>query len=76
MRAKPAILTVFTTVDDYQDPLVEAASGDKPTEGEVVGAALTELFKLDRGFQRWKDRSQKPDASSQKAGELTSPSKA
>ena len=55
---------------------VEAASGDKPTEGEVVGAALTELFKLDRGFQKWKDRSQKPDASSQKAGELTAPSKA
>ena len=34
---------------------VESASGDKPTEGEVVGAALTELFKLDRGFQKWKD---------------------
>jgi hypothetical protein len=34
---------------------------------EIVGAAaLTELFKLDRGFQKWKDRSQKPDASSDK----------
>ena len=43
---------------------VESATGDKPTEGEVVGAALIELFKLDRGFQKWKDRSQKPDASS------------
>jgi len=55
---------------------VDLASGDKPTEGEVVGAALTELFKLDRGFQKWKERSQKPDASSHKAGELTAPSKA
>ena len=55
---------------------VEGASGDKPTEGEVVGAALTELFKLDRGFQKWKDRSQKPDASSHKAADLTAPSKA
>jgi hypothetical protein len=40
---------------------VEDVKGDKPTEGEVVGAALVELFKLDRGFQRWKDRSPKPD---------------
>src|SRR5512132_506706 len=55
---------------------VESASGDKPTEGEVVGAALTELFKLDRGFQKWKDQSQKPDAGPHKAGELTAPSKA
>jgi hypothetical protein len=38
---------------------VEEVNGDKPTEGEVVGAALVELFKLDRGFQKWKDRSQK-----------------
>ena len=43
---------------------VESATGDKPTEGEVVGVALAELFKLDRGFQKWKERSQKPDASS------------
>jgi hypothetical protein len=48
---------------------VESVSGDKPTEGEVVGAALTELFKLDRGFQNWKDRSPKPDASSHKSSE-------
>src|SRR5713101_1251489 len=34
---------------------VESATGDKPTEGEVVGTALAELFKLDRGFQKWKD---------------------
>jgi hypothetical protein len=34
---------------------VESAVGEKPTEGEVIGAALSELFKLDRGFQRWKD---------------------
>ena len=40
---------------------VEEVNGDKPTEGEVVGAALIELFKLDRGFQKWKDRSQTPD---------------
>jgi len=33
---------------------VESTSGDKPTEGEVVGAALTELFKLDRGFRSGK----------------------
>jgi hypothetical protein len=55
---------------------VESVSGDKPTEGEVVGAALTELFKLDRGFQKWKDRSQKSDASAPKSTELTAPSKA
>jgi hypothetical protein len=48
---------------------VESVTGDKPTEGEVVGAALAELFKLDRGFQKWKDQSQKPDASSHKANE-------
>ena len=34
---------------------VESAAGEKPTEGEVIGAALSELFKLDRGFQRWKE---------------------
>ena len=34
---------------------VESAVGEKPTEGEVVGVALAELFKLDRGFQKWKD---------------------
>ena len=39
---------------------VESLLGEKPTEGEVVGAALVQLFKLDRGFQGWKDRS--PDA--------------
>jgi hypothetical protein len=55
---------------------VESASGDKPTEGEVVGAALTELFKLDRGFQKWRERSQKSDAGSPKSAELTAPSKA
>ena len=48
---------------------VESATGDKPTEGEVVGAALVELFKLDRGFQKWKDRLQKPDASSHRVPE-------
>jgi hypothetical protein len=48
---------------------VESVTGDKPTEGEVVGAALVELFKLDRGFQKWKDRSQKPDSSSHKSSE-------
>ena len=34
---------------------VESAAGEKPTEGEVIGVALSELFKLDRGFQRWKE---------------------
>src|SRR5947207_1778961 len=48
---------------------VESATGDKPTEGEVVGAALAELFKLDRGFQKWKDRSPKPDTNSHKSSE-------
>ena len=47
---------------------VEAASGDKPTDGEVVGAALAQLFKLDRGFQKWKERSQKSDPTTQKDG--------
>ena len=40
---------------------VESAAGEKPTEGEVVGAALAELFKLDKGFQKWKERPQKSD---------------
>lgn len=34
---------------------VESATGEKPTEGEVIGVALAELFNLDRGFQRWKE---------------------
>ena len=34
---------------------VESATGEKPTDCEVIGVALSELFKLDRGFQRWKD---------------------
>ncbi len=55
---------------------VESATGDKPTEGEVVGAALAALFKLDRGFQKWKERSPKPDASAHKAAELLAPGKA
>lgn len=38
----------------------ESATGQKPTEGEVIGAALAELFKLDRGFQKWKDRQENP----------------
>lgn len=48
---------------------VESATGDQPSEGEVVGAALAALFKLDRGFQKWKERSQKPEKSSDKANE-------
>ena len=34
---------------------VESASGEKPTEGEVIGVALAELFKLDQGYVRWKE---------------------
>ncbi len=34
---------------------VESATREKPTEGEVIGVALSELFKLDRGFQKWKE---------------------
>ena len=34
---------------------VESAGGDKPTEGEVIGVALAELFKLDQGYVRWKE---------------------
>jgi len=55
---------------------VQSATGDKPTEGEVVGAALAELFRLDRGFQKWKERSHKPDSSSHRPGEMTTPNKA
>jgi len=55
---------------------VEAASGDKPTEGEVVGAALSELFKLDRGFQKWKERSEKSDPNVHKDVDPTAPNKA
>ena len=40
---------------------VQSATNEKPTEGEVVGAALTELFKLDKGFQKWKEHPQKSD---------------
>jgi hypothetical protein len=36
---------------------VESATGEKPTDGEVIGVALAELFKLDRGFHRWKEGS-------------------
>jgi hypothetical protein len=35
---------------------VRSMTNEKPTEGEVIGAALTELFKLDKGFQKWKER--------------------
>ena len=55
---------------------VESATGDKPTEGEVVGVALAELFKLDRGFQKWRERPQKADASAHKPAEQTGQSKA
>jgi hypothetical protein len=48
---------------------VEEVNGDKPTEGEVVGAALVQLFKLDRGFQKWKDRSPKPNETSSRVTE-------
>ncbi len=34
---------------------VDSVTGEKPTDGEVIGVALSELFKLDRGFQRWKE---------------------
>jgi hypothetical protein len=34
---------------------VESVTGEKPTDGEVIGVALSELFKLDRGFQRWRE---------------------
>lgn len=50
---------------------VESVGGEKPTEGEVVGVALVQLFKLDRGFQEWKDRSVKTDASTHRALEST-----
>ena len=49
---------------------VESAGGEKPTDGEVVGAALAELFKLDRGFQKWKEQHQKPDLRADKAPEM------
>lgn len=37
---------------------VEQVTGEKPTQGEIVGAALEHLFKLDVGFQRWRDQAQ------------------
>jgi hypothetical protein len=55
---------------------VESATREKPTEGEVVGAALAELFKLDRGFQKWKDDAQKPDVRQQKPTEVRPTAKA
>ena len=50
---------------------VESATGEKPTEGEVIGVALTELFKLDRGFQKWKDGLE--NASSRPKGPVSHP---
>jgi|SRR5260370_36769255 hypothetical protein len=56
---------------------VDSVTGDKPTEGEVVGAALAELFKLDRGFQKWKEQAaQKPDARVHKTSEVGAAGKA
>ena len=49
---------------------VESVSGDKPTDGEVIRAALAELFKLDRGFQRWKEPAQEPDGRAHRTGEV------
>ena len=48
---------------------VESVGGEKPTEGEVVGVALVQLFKLDRGFQEWKDRSVKADGNTHRTAE-------
>jgi hypothetical protein len=39
---------------------VHEIGGEKPTQGEVVGAALEELFRLDKGFAEWEARSPKP----------------
>ena len=50
---------------------VESVLGEKPTEGEVVAAALVQLFKLDLGFQEWKDRSLKPDGNAHRTTDLT-----
>jgi hypothetical protein len=42
---------------------VHEIAGEKPTPGEVVGAALEELFKLDKGFEKWQEKSPKaPDS--------------
>jgi len=54
---------------------VESVGGEKPTEGEVVGAALAEPFKLDRGFQEWKDRSVRPEVNQRKNLEPTLPAR-
>ena len=45
---------------------VESAGGEKPTEGEVIGAALAELFKLDQGYARWKEGAGNTVASSKR----------
>ena len=50
---------------------VESVGGEKPTDGEVVGAALSELFKLDRGFEKWKEQHQKPDVRADRAAEIS-----
>ncbi|SRR6266705_1754905 len=49
---------------------VESLTGDKPTEGEVVGAALAELFNLDRGFRSGRTGPQEPDSSSHNRANL------
>ena len=54
---------------------VESVGGEKPTEGEVVGVALVQLFKLDRGFQEWKDRLVKPDTNARRTVEPSTPAR-
>ena len=49
---------------------VESVGGEKPTEGEVVGTGLAELFKLDRGFQKWKEQHQAPHFRADKPAEI------
>src|SRR5215470_10491051 len=55
---------------------VESVGGEKPTEGEVFGTALAELFKLDRGFQKWKEQHQQHHVRADKPIEITQKTKA
>ena len=47
---------------------VHEATGEKPTQGEVVGVALDELFKLDKGFGRWQEQAARSDGQAHKSG--------
>jgi hypothetical protein len=49
---------------------VNSVTRMKPTEGEVISAALEHLFKLDEGYQQWKEGSHRPDGRLQRPSDV------